>query len=219
MQQLRLFECFPRGCVCAGAFVTRKRRLAVPPPTRRTNKSVSIGQRELAGHGCAVTAQLSGGRQNLLRCALVPLPMLRARLRAAFRRVSSSEAPSAANRTESYRFCNGAGDPDSLVSGADLRADQFETGTHSDVKALVYVAAVQPDVGESLSDLADKMPPAARSIGSVGDGFLAVNPDATAPMNYSDALAEFPSGERSVGSTVRVQMRMSAARGKPVNGP
>ena len=34
-----------------------------------------------------------------------------------------------------------------------------ETGMHPDVKALVYVAAVQPDVGESLADLADKMPP------------------------------------------------------------
>jgi pimeloyl-ACP methyl ester carboxylesterase len=53
-----------------------------------------------------------------------------------------------------------------------------ETGMHPDVKALVYVAAVQPDVGESLSDLADKIPPAAKSIGPVGDGFLAVNPDA-----------------------------------------
>ena len=53
-----------------------------------------------------------------------------------------------------------------------------ETGMHPDVKALVYVAAMQPDVGESLSDLAGKMPAAAKSIGPVGDGFLAVNPDA-----------------------------------------
>src|SRR5262249_60395740 len=53
-----------------------------------------------------------------------------------------------------------------------------EAGTHPDIKALVYIAAVQPDAGESLSDLADKMPPAAKSIGPVGDGFLAVNPDA-----------------------------------------
>ena len=54
-----------------------------------------------------------------------------------------------------------------------------ETGMHPDVKALVYVAAAQPDVGESLSDLLDKMPPAAiKNIGPVGDGFLAVNPDA-----------------------------------------
>jgi pimeloyl-ACP methyl ester carboxylesterase len=43
-----------------------------------------------------------------------------------------------------------------------------EAGMHPDIKALVYVAAVQPDVGESLSDLAAKMPPAAKSIGPVG---------------------------------------------------
>jgi hypothetical protein len=54
-----------------------------------------------------------------------------------------------------------------------------EAGMHPDVKSLVYVAAVQPDVGESLSDLFDKMPPAAiKNIGPVGEGFLAVNPDA-----------------------------------------
>ena len=53
-----------------------------------------------------------------------------------------------------------------------------ETGAHPDIKALVYVAAMQPDIGESLIDLSDKMPAAAKSIGPVGDGFLAVNPDA-----------------------------------------
>ena len=53
-----------------------------------------------------------------------------------------------------------------------------EAGKHPDVKALVYVAAFQPDVGESVGDLADKMPPANKSIGPVGDGYLAVNPEA-----------------------------------------
>ncbi|HEY4406977.1 MAG TPA: alpha/beta hydrolase [Xanthobacteraceae bacterium] len=53
-----------------------------------------------------------------------------------------------------------------------------EAGKHPDVKALVYVAAAQPDVGESLASLAEKMPPAAKSIGPVGDGYLAVNPEA-----------------------------------------
>jgi pimeloyl-ACP methyl ester carboxylesterase len=53
-----------------------------------------------------------------------------------------------------------------------------EAGKHPDVKALVYVAATEPDVGESLADLADKMPPASKSIGPVGDGYLAVNPEA-----------------------------------------
>src|SRR5215468_4947329 len=69
-----------------------------------------------------------------------------------------------------------------------------EAGMHPDVKALVYVAAVQPDVGESLSDLAEKIPPAAKSIGPVGDGFLAVNPDAF-PSDFAadapEAVARF----------------------------
>jgi pimeloyl-ACP methyl ester carboxylesterase len=65
-----------------------------------------------------------------------------------------------------------------------------ETGMHPDVKALVYVAAVQPDVGESLADLADKMPPTAKSIGPVGDGFLAVNPDAFPNDFAADAPKE-----------------------------
>jgi pimeloyl-ACP methyl ester carboxylesterase len=50
-----------------------------------------------------------------------------------------------------------------------------EAGTHPDVKALVYVAAFQPDVGESVRDLGEKMPPANKSIGPVGDGFLAID--------------------------------------------
>lgn len=53
-----------------------------------------------------------------------------------------------------------------------------EAGKHPDVKALVYVAAFQPEVGESVADLGDKMPPANKSIGPVGDGYLAVNPEA-----------------------------------------
>jgi pimeloyl-ACP methyl ester carboxylesterase len=65
-----------------------------------------------------------------------------------------------------------------------------EAGMHPDVKALVYVAAVQLDVGESLADLADKMPPAATSIGPVGDGFLAVNPDAFPDDFAADAPKE-----------------------------
>ena len=69
-----------------------------------------------------------------------------------------------------------------------------EAGNHPDVKALVYVAAVQPDVGESLISLADKMPPAAKSIGPVGDGYLAVNPEAF-PADFAagvpKSLADF----------------------------
>src|SRR5258706_922557 len=62
-----------------------------------------------------------------------------------------------------------------------------QTGMHPDPQALFFFAALQPDVGESLSDLAGKMPAAAKSIGPVGDGFLAVNPDAFASDFAADA--------------------------------
>src|SRR5499427_6636183 len=64
-----------------------------------------------------------------------------------------------------------------------------EVGMHPDVKALVYVAGAQPDVGESLIDLQGKMPPAAKSVGPVGDGFLAVNPDAF-PSDFAAGVPE-----------------------------
>ena len=52
-----------------------------------------------------------------------------------------------------------------------------ELGAHPAVKALVYVAAFQPDVGESAGALASKTPAATKGIGPVGDGFVAVDPD------------------------------------------
>ena len=69
-----------------------------------------------------------------------------------------------------------------------------EVGMHSDVKALVYVAAFQPDLGESVETLAAKMPAASKSIGPVGDGFLAINSDAF-PSDFAagvpDSVARF----------------------------
>jgi pimeloyl-ACP methyl ester carboxylesterase len=95
-----------------------------------------------------------------------------------------------------------------------------ETGMHPDIKALVYVAAVQPDVGESLSDLADKMPPAAKSIGPVGDGFLAVNPDAfpndfaadaPEPVAHFMAISQVPVS----GDALKAKATVAAWKQKP----
>jgi pimeloyl-ACP methyl ester carboxylesterase len=63
-----------------------------------------------------------------------------------------------------------------------------EAGTHPAVRALVYVAAFQPDVGESAGALNSKTPSAANSIGPVGDGFLEVNAEAFA----DDFAADVP---------------------------
>src|SRR5215470_14865392 len=64
-----------------------------------------------------------------------------------------------------------------------------EVGTHSDVKALVYVAAFQPDVGESVDTLSAKMPAASKSVGPVGDGFIAINYDAF-PSDFAAGVFE-----------------------------
>src|SRR5215467_3040632 len=95
-----------------------------------------------------------------------------------------------------------------------------ETGMHPDVKALVYIAAVQPDVGESLSDLADKMPPANKSIEPVGDGFLVVNPeafptdfaaDAPKPLARFMAISQVPVS----GDALKAKATVAAWKEKP----
>jgi len=80
-----------------------------------------------------------------------------------------------------------------------------EAGVHDSVKALVYVAAFQPAVGESAGELIGKIPPAANSIAPVGGGFLAVNAqafpqdfaaDAPQPLAHFMAISQVPiSGE------------------------
>jgi len=64
-----------------------------------------------------------------------------------------------------------------------------ELGMHPDVKSLVYISAFQPDVGESVEALSAKMPAANKSIGSVGDGFLAIDPDAF-PSDFASDVPE-----------------------------
>src|SRR5258708_13217146 len=51
-----------------------------------------------------------------------------------------------------------------------------EAGVHASVKSLVYVAAFQPNVGESAVELNGKMPPPSNDIAPVGGGFLQVKP-------------------------------------------
>ena len=63
-----------------------------------------------------------------------------------------------------------------------------EAGNLASVRSLVYVNAFQPDVGESAGALQGKAPPAAKSVGPVGAGFVAVNPQAF----HQDFAADLP---------------------------
>ena len=52
-----------------------------------------------------------------------------------------------------------------------------EAGVHAAVKSLVYVAAFEPNVGESAAELNGKTPPTSHSIAPVAGGFLQVKPE------------------------------------------
>ncbi len=63
-----------------------------------------------------------------------------------------------------------------------------EVGSHPAVRSLVYVAAFEPQVGESAGGLQSKTPPASNSVVPVGGGFLQVKPEAFP----SDFAADVP---------------------------
>jgi pimeloyl-ACP methyl ester carboxylesterase len=63
-----------------------------------------------------------------------------------------------------------------------------EAGSHDSVRALVYVAAFEPAVGETAGGLQGKTPPAAQSVAPVGGGFVAVKPEAF----HQDFAADLP---------------------------
>jgi pimeloyl-ACP methyl ester carboxylesterase len=62
-----------------------------------------------------------------------------------------------------------------------------QAGDHPNVRSLVYVAALQPDVGESAGALTAKMPAAAKSIVPIGGGYLAVDQQAF-PQDFAADL-------------------------------
>lgn len=71
-----------------------------------------------------------------------------------------------------------------------------EAGNNAHVKTLVYVAAFQPDVGESLGSLQQQTPPPSNSVKPTPDGFLYIDPAsfhadfaADLPMKETDFMA------------------------------
>ncbi len=71
-----------------------------------------------------------------------------------------------------------------------------EVGTHPAVRSLVYVAAFEPENGESAGGLQSKKPPASNSVIPAGGGFVQVKPEAfptdfaaDVPRNASQFMA------------------------------
>jgi pimeloyl-ACP methyl ester carboxylesterase len=81
-----------------------------------------------------------------------------------------------------------------------------ETGTHESVRSLVYINAFQPDVGETAGALQAKTPPAATSIVPLGEGFLAIKPDAF----HQDFAADVPTSVTQFMSRSQVPIAASS---------
>jgi pimeloyl-ACP methyl ester carboxylesterase len=64
-----------------------------------------------------------------------------------------------------------------------------EVGMHPSVRALVFVAAFEPQVGESAGGLQGRTPPAAQSVVPAGGGFVQVKPEAF-PADFAADVAK-----------------------------
>jgi pimeloyl-ACP methyl ester carboxylesterase len=80
-------------------------------------------------------------------------------------------------------------------------------GNNAHVKSLVYVAAFQPDVGESIASLGGGKPPAGAPLKPSADGFLYIDPSAF----HADFAADLPMAEASFMARSQVGLSIKAA--------
>jgi pimeloyl-ACP methyl ester carboxylesterase len=90
--------------------------------------------------------------------------------------VQEPETTFAADVAATRRVLDKAG-PSVLVGHSYGGMITTEVGSHINARALVYIAAFLPEVGETAGGLQSKIPPATKGIGPVGDGFVAVDPE------------------------------------------
>jgi len=81
--------------------------------------------------------------------------------------------------------------PQILVGHSYGGAVITEAGNAPQVLGLVYIAAFQPDNGETLGDLLKQKPPAANSAVPAGEGYVIVDPQAF----HADFAADLPAPE------------------------
>ena len=89
-----------------------------------------------------------------------------------------------------------------------------EVGNEPQVRGLVYIAAFQPDTGETLGGLQQKMPPASHSIIPAGEGYLIVDPRAF----HADFAADLPANEAKFMAISQVPISTSAFK-TPITDP
>jgi pimeloyl-ACP methyl ester carboxylesterase len=81
-----------------------------------------------------------------------------------------------------------------------------QAGNESQVRGLVYIAAFQPDNGETLGDLLKQKPPAANSAVPAGEGYVIVDPKTF----HADFAADLPAKEADFMAISQVPISTSA---------
>src|SRR5262245_11124630 len=100
--------------------------------------------------------------------------------------------------------------PSVLVGHSYGGAVITEAGGHENVKALVYVAAFQPDVGESAKGLVGKLPAASAPFVPVGDDYTEVDPKLFA----ADFAGGVPAGLAQFMASSQVPISLDSFDGK-----
>ena len=88
-----------------------------------------------------------------------------------------------------------------------------QAGDQPQVHALVYIAAFQPDNGETLGGLLQKMPPAANNAVPAGEGYVIVDPK----KFHADFAADLPAKEAGFMAISQVPISTSGF-GTPIAG-
>ena len=86
-----------------------------------------------------------------------------------------------------------------------------QAGNEPQVRGLVYIAAFQPDTGETLGDLLKQKPPAANSTVPAGEGYVIVDPKAF----HADFAADLPAKEANFMAISQVPISVTAI-GTPI---
>lgn len=92
-----------------------------------------------------------------------------------------------------------------------------EAGNAANVAGLVYIAAFQPDNGENLLDLANRIAPATTGIKATADGFLYLDPAVFAADFAADippAEAEFMANSQVFPAKIAFEARITEAAWK-----
>ena len=104
--------------------------------------------------------------------------------------------------------------PSILVGHSYGGAVVTEAGNDAKVAGLVYVAAFQPDAGESPMELAKKTPGASTAIKATADGYLYLDP----AQFHADFAADLPAAEAKFMAASQV-MPAAQSFGVPITTP